>query len=93
MRHAQGEDLDALSDVLVALRATGRLTEKKPGIFYLRSKAFLHFHADTTGLYADVRTDPAGEFERVRVSTRREQAALLAAVRRALRASARTTTS
>jgi hypothetical protein len=85
MRHASAEDLEPIDELVVALRETGALTEKGPGVFYRRSKAFLHFHVDPTGLYADVRTDPSADFERVRVTTKAEQRRLLTSVRRALR--------
>jgi hypothetical protein len=52
------------------------LVEKRPGTFYLRSKAFIHFHEDPAGLFADVRLDGI-DFARHRVSTRREQGNLL----------------
>ena len=44
--------------------------------------AFLHFHEDPAGLFADVKV--GGAFERHRVSTAVEQDDLLAVVRRAL---------
>lgn len=84
MRHARPEDLEQIDDLLSALRATDVLAEKSPGVFYRRSKAFLHFHADPHGLYADVRIDPDADFERVRVSTKAERRRLLSSVRRAL---------
>ena len=84
MRHARDEDLDQLEGMLVALRALDGLTEKSRGVFYRRSKAFLHFHADESGMFADVRTDPAEDFVRVRVSTTAEQQGLLASIRRSL---------
>lgn len=87
MRHARTEDLDHVAALVAALRATDALTEKSPGCFYRRSKAFLHFHADESGIYADVRADPAQDFARVRVTTTVEQQRLLRTVRAALRAS------
>ena len=84
MRHARDEDLDQLDEMLVALRALEALTEKARGVFYRRSKAFLHFHDDPGGMFADVRTDPMEGFVRVRVSTKAEQRRLLASIRRAL---------
>jgi hypothetical protein len=63
----------------VELRDFSMLREKKRGTFYRGSRAFLHFHADPSGLYADVRF--ADEFERVRVTTRKEQRQLLARLR------------
>ena len=86
MRHANADDLEAIADLIASLRAT-ELREKAPGVFYRRSKAFLHFHADPAGIFADVRTRPDAEFLRVRATTRAEQRRLLASVRRALAAS------
>lgn len=82
MRHATPETLAALDDLIAALRAVDGISEKRPGAFSRGSRAFLHFHEDPTGYYADVRFDT--EFERVRVTTRREQQALVARVRRTL---------
>ena len=58
------------------------LVEKTRGVFYRRSRAFLHFHEDATGLHADVRL--AADFERFRVQTGEEQDALVDAIARAL---------
>jgi hypothetical protein len=52
-------------------------------VFYRGSLAFLHFHQDPAGLFADVRLG-GPDFTRLRVSTRAEQRRLLGAVRRAL---------
>ena len=49
MRHAGSDALDALEVVLGALRAHPELKEKKRGIFYRKSVAFLHFHEDKAG--------------------------------------------
>ena len=59
------------------------LVEKTPGAFYRKSKAFLHFHIDGDDYYADVRLG-GPEFDRMRVTTRSEQRALVVAVRKAL---------
>jgi hypothetical protein len=83
MRHAQPSDLDALEPLLAELRTVPGLVERKRGLFTHRSKAFLHFHADPTGLFADVRLD-GDDFTRHRVSTAAEQAELLTAVRAAV---------
>jgi hypothetical protein len=87
MRHAGDEDLAAISDLLTSLRGIDALTERRPGVFYRRGRSLLHFHVDGADLYADVRTDPTGAFERVRVTTKTEQRHLLASIRRALAAS------
>ena len=83
MRHARPEDLTPLAPVLERLRAVPGLTEKKPGTFYRGSKAFLHFHVDPAGLFADVR--PAGAWERLQVDTAEQQRVLLDVVTGATR--------
>ena len=83
MRHARPEDLTPLAAVLERLRAFPGLTEKKPGTFYRGSKAFLHFHVDAAGLFADVR--PAGEWERLQVDSPEQQRVLLDVVAGAAR--------
>ena len=78
VRHARADALDELEPLIERLRALPSLVERSRGVFYRRSRAFLHFHEDPTGFYADVRlTD---EFERVRVQTSDEQDALFARV-------------
>jgi hypothetical protein len=82
MRHATPQTLAALDDLLTALRRIEGIVEKRPGAFSRGSRAFLHFHEDPTGNYADVRL--GSEFERFRVTTRREQEALVSRIRTAL---------
>jgi hypothetical protein len=79
MKHAGEEALGRLEPLLEELRRATGLVEKKPGIFYRRSKAFLHFHEDPCGLFADVRVGT--DFERRRVETARERSSFLAEVR------------
>jgi len=55
------------------------LIEMQRGVFYRRSRAFLHFHEDASGLHADVRL--ADDFERFRVQTEDERNRLLDMVR------------
>ena len=83
MRHARDDDLDRIEPLLAQLRKLDELTEKSRGVFYRRSRACLHFHAVGDDTFADVRLD-GDEFERTRVTTKAEQRALVAAVRRAL---------
>jgi hypothetical protein len=83
MRHARSDDLDRIEPLLAELRAVSGLTEKSRGVFYFRSRACLHFHADGDETYADVRL-AGDEFERTRATTRAEQRALVTAVRRSL---------
>jgi hypothetical protein len=83
VRHARDEDLDRIESMLAQLRQLDGLTEKSRGVFYRRSRACLHFHADGDDTYADLRLD-GDEFDRIRATTKAEQRALVTAVRRAL---------
>ena len=67
MKHAGPDALNRLTLILAALRALPEIHEKRPGVFYRRSKAFLHFHDDLTGLYADVRAVDGADFDRFKV--------------------------
>ena len=79
MRHATAEGLDQVEPMLAQLRLVTGLVEKNRGTFYRKSRAFLHFHEDPSGLHADVRFNE--EFERVRVESDAEQQALLSRIR------------
>jgi len=83
VKHAGSEALDSLEPVLGEVRALPGLTEKKRGIFYRKSQAFLHFHEDAEGLFADVKLGNAG-YTRLRVTTAAERKRFLAATRKAL---------
>ena len=83
MRHAGPVALSALHAVLEHLRQINGLTERKPGIFYRGSSAFLHFHEDDAGLFADAKVN-GRTFERMPVNTKLEQVALLSKVSSAL---------
>jgi hypothetical protein len=82
VRHASAAALDQLEAVLRRVRLLPGLVERKRGVFYRRSRAFLHFHEDPSGLYADVRL--ADDFERFRVETAEEREALLRRVQLAI---------
>jgi len=82
VRHATAAALDELEPMLARLRRLDGLVEKQRGVFYRRSRAFLHFHEDPSGLHADVRLTT--EFERLRVQTQDEQEALIADIERVL---------
>ena len=83
MKHAGPDSLARLTPLLDRVRAFGRLTERTPGSFYLRSSAFLHFHEDPAGLFADLKADGKA-FTRLRVNSTEEQDALLAQVQRTI---------
>jgi hypothetical protein len=80
VRHITPTRLDAIEPLLEQLRAIGGLDERKRGTFYRKSRAFLHFHEDGDDVYADVRLR-GDAFDRRRVTTKTEQAALVRAVR------------
>ena len=83
MKHAGAEALDRLEPLLQQIRALGRFKEPKRGTFYLKSKAFLHFHEDPAGLFADVRAPHGRDFDRLKVDDPTGAAALLARTRAA----------
>ncbi|HEX5262906.1 MAG TPA: hypothetical protein VFW13_05230 [Phenylobacterium sp.] len=82
MRHARDADLDRIEDLLVQIRTLPGLTEKKRGIFYRKSRGFLHFHEDPKGMFADI-SDPD---QRIDVTNAAGQARLMEAARRRLNA-------
>ena len=81
MKHANELALQSLQGLLASLRTLPGLVERKPGIFYVKSRAYLHFHEDAAGLFADIRLAER-EFERFRVSTKQQQTELLQLVAR-----------
>jgi hypothetical protein len=85
MRHAGEQALDRLEPMLTALRAYSELREKKRGTFYRGSRAFIHFHEDPAGLFADVRLHD--DFDRFDVTTVARQKALLREIGLLLRSS------
>ena len=75
MKHATAASLDRLEALLTAIRAQAVLMEKSRGVFYLRSRAMLHFHEDPAGLFADLRL--TGDWQRLPVNSLSEQATLM----------------
>jgi len=82
MKHAGPEALSALGALLDEIRRGEGIVERRPGVFYRKGRAFLHFHEDSSGLHADMRLGAA--WERVRVETRAERRALLSRLGEAL---------
>jgi hypothetical protein len=82
MKHASAAALRGLSGLLEQIRAKDGLKQKSLGVFYRGSKAFLHFHEDPAGLFADLRV--GAEFERYPVNTKKEWKALLTTIDRTL---------
>lgn len=81
MKHATPAALDALEPLLAALRGVPGLVEKSRGVFARRGRAFLHFHEDPKGLFADVRDAEGRDFERIDVTGDAGRAQLMATVR------------
>jgi hypothetical protein len=55
MKHATTEALQQIGSLLGDLRRLPQMIERKPGVFYVKGKAFLHFHEDPAGLFADIK--------------------------------------
>jgi hypothetical protein len=77
MRHARPDALDQLEPLLARLRGIGGLKEKGRGVFYRGAKAFLHFHEDPAGLFADVRSADGTDFDRIQVDAAEAREALV----------------
>ena len=78
MKHAGADALAQLSELLQKLRNRKELAERRPGIFYVKRKAFLHFHEDPAGLFADLRQ--RSDWLRLPVNDPGDHAQLLAAI-------------
>ena len=79
MKHADRKTLEQIASLLNDIRQRmPPLKEKQAGVFYLKSTAFLHFHTDPRGIFADLKVD--GNWVRYAVNDDNEQAALLAAL-------------
>jgi hypothetical protein len=85
MKHAGPDALDTLEPLLARLRAIEGAREKGRGVFYVKSRAFLHFHEDSSGLYADLRPPGANDFQRLKADGDQDQRTLIARVETALR--------
>ena len=83
MKHAGEAALDSIENLLAEIRGYQALSERKRGSFYLKSVGFLHFHEDPAGMFADLKV--AGEWQRLRVTTRLEQRRFLSMVSSALK--------
>jgi hypothetical protein len=84
MKHAGPAALDSIEPLLAQVRQAGALKEKSRGVFYLKSKAFLHFHEDPAGMFADIRTADGRDFDRLKIDGPGGAQELLARVRAAL---------
>ncbi|NKB99359.1 MAG: hypothetical protein GKR90_12815 [Pseudomonadales bacterium] len=80
MRHATPQMLKPLKPFFEKLGTLESLKEKKTGVYYFKSKAFLHFHEDDGRIFADVKLNPPA-FDRVPATTETEQADLFESIR------------
>lgn len=77
MKHADSDTLAQLAPFLTQVRQrVPPLKEKGVGKFYLKSSAFLHFHQDPAGLFADLKVD--GDWQRYPVNSPADYSVLLA---------------
>jgi len=84
VKHAGQRALNQLEPVLVLLRNLPGLKERKRGLFDHAGRAFLHFHEDPAGFFADLRV--GDDFVRLPVNSKREIAMLVRQARRAVEA-------
>ncbi len=69
MAHADPKALEPLQPLLRQLRGIPGLKEVKPGIFYCRGAAFVHFHDEQGRLSADLKKPGGSGFDRYPVDT------------------------
>ena len=69
MAHADEAALLRLLPLLRQLREIKALREMKPGIFYLKGSAFIHFHDEAGALVADLKKQSGTGFDRYGVDT------------------------
>jgi hypothetical protein len=75
MKHAGGGTLARIAPLLEELRARPVLRERRPGVFELKARSFLHFHDDPAGIFADVRVGE--DFVRMPATSSAQQLELL----------------
>jgi len=81
MKHITPALLDTLEPLLIELRSIAGLKEKSRGVFYRKSRAFLHFHEDPKGLFADIRDTADKDFDRIDVTEAAGRVKLVALAR------------
>jgi hypothetical protein len=77
MARAEADALQKLLPVLRQLREIKGVQETKPGIFYARRDAFIHFHDDGGALYADLKKPGGSGFDRYPLETAAQQRKLV----------------
>jgi hypothetical protein len=74
---ADEEALKKLVPVLRQLREIKGVQETKPGIFYARRDAFIHFHDEGGMLFADLKKPGGSGFDRYPLDTPAQQRKLV----------------
>ncbi|MEO8059777.1 MAG: hypothetical protein ABI671_15795 [Burkholderiales bacterium] len=69
MAHADEAALKRLLPLLRQLREIKGLREMKPGTFYQKGSAFIHFHDEAGALVADLKKATGSGFDRYPVDT------------------------
>ena len=82
MKHASPATLHQIDDLLNLLNGFPGLTEKKRGIYFHGNAAFLHFHEDSGGVCADLRT--GDDWKRYPVNEESDRLRLVIRIRQAL---------
>lgn len=77
MARAEAEALQKLLPVLRQLREIKGVQETKPGIFYARRDAFIHFHDEGGVLHADLKKPGGSGFDRYPLDTPAQQRKLV----------------
>lgn len=83
MKHASAQTLATIAPLLAKIRVLPGMQERKPGVFYRKSRAFLHFHEEGARIYADVRLEEP-DFERMPATSANEQRALFKTIKEAV---------
>lgn len=71
MKHASASTVAVLEPWLDKLRTVDGLHERRPGVFYFKGRAFVHFHEGNGAIAADIRRDE--EFERFDITRVKER--------------------
>ena len=77
MARAEAEALQKLLPVLRQLREIKGVQETRPGIFYARRDAFIHFHDEGGALHADLKKAGGSGFDRYPLATPAQQRKLV----------------
>jgi len=77
MAHADEAALQKLLPLLRQLREIKGMKEMKPGTFYVKGAAFIHFHDEAGALIADLKKAGGSGFDRYAVDTPQGQRKLV----------------